>query len=125
MPNLGDPVVDQAITVLGEGSEKVLYFLGRNQTALDRFKSLLAEDKSGMRAMVYLGQQKERLTNVKQKRSSAPAPAPNVKGGLKNDSATERKLKKLYQQAHKKNNPQKAYDAKQQAKKAGINTSSW
>ena len=127
MPKMGDVVVDQAITIIGEGSEKVLYYLGRNQTALDRFKSLLAEDKSGMKAMVFLGQQKERLTGTKKRRSNAPAPAPNANGesGGASESAKTKKLKKQYTEAHKKGNAQAAFDAKRAAKAAGADVSSW
>ena len=126
IPNMGDIVVDQMITTLGEGSEKVFYYLGRNHAALDRFKSLLIDDKSGMKAMVFLGQQKERLTSSGKQRSKAPAPSPNLgNGGVNNDSAGVKKAKKAYEVAHKKGDIQAAYDAKQSAKKAGANVSSW
>jgi hypothetical protein len=127
MPKLGDVVVDQAINVMGEGSEKVLYFLGRNQAALDRFKSLLAEDSTGMKAMIFLGQQKERLTGTVKKRSNAPSPAPNVGRGSggPNDAANARALKKAYQKAHDKGDSQSAYEAKKKARESGVDVSTW
>jgi hypothetical protein len=127
MPKLGDVVVDQAINVMGEGSEKVLYFLGRNQAALDRFKSLLAEDSTGMKAMIFLGQQKERLTGSPKIRSKAPTPAPNVgRGGTgPNDTANARALKKAYKTAHDKGDAQAAYEAKKKARQSGLDVSAW
>ena len=126
LPEMGDIVVDQAVTLLGKGSEKVLFYIGRNQAALDRFKSLLAEDKSGMKAMIFLGQQKERLTGVSKRRSNAPAPAAKADGdGGVNEPASTRKLKKAYDAAHKKGNLQAGYDAKKKARAAGADVSAW
>jgi len=123
-PNLGDVIVDQVISILGEGSEKVIYFLGRNKAALAKFQSLLAADKSGMKAAVYLGQEKQRLTNPIKPRSNAPAPATGIKGDAPITGA-EARFKKKYDAAHAKNNLQSAYNAKKEARKAGVDVSRW
>jgi hypothetical protein len=88
------------------------------------FQSLLSEDKTGMKAMLFLGQQKERLTNPRKPKSSAPKPAATVSGDA-NVSQQESAMKKKYDKAHGSNKTQAAYDIKQQAKKAGINVSAW
>lgn len=128
-PNLGDVIVDHVISILGEGSEKVLYYLGRNKAALAKFQSLLASDKSGLKAAVYLGQEKQRLTNpittnsIKP-RSNAPNPATNIKGDEKITGA-EARFKKKYDAAHSKSNLQEAYNAKKEARAAGVDVSGW
>jgi len=123
-PNLGDMIVDQVISILGDGSEKVLYYLGRNKAALAKFQNLLATDKSGMKAAVYLGQEKQRLTNPIKPRSNAPDPATNIKGDEPLTGA-EARFKKKYNAAHAKNNLQAAYNAKKEARVAGVDVSGW
>jgi hypothetical protein len=123
-PNLGDVIVDQVISILGDGSEKVLYFLGRNKAALAKFQNLLASDKSGMKAAVYLGQEKQRLTNPIKPRSTAPNPATNIKGDEMVTGA-EARFKKKYDAAHSKKNLQEAYNVKKEARKAGVDVSGW
>lgn len=124
LPGRGDLITDQIISVMGEGSEKVLYFLGRNKTAMSEMKNLLAEDSTGMRLSIYLGQQKERLTNPKKRSSKAPAPASNIKGD-NNSKVKGSAEKKKYDKAHKNRNNQLAYNIKKEAKKAGIDVSGW
>ena len=123
-PNLGDLIVDQVISILGEGSEKVIYYLGRNKAALNKFQSLLASDKSGMKAAVYLGQEKQRLTNPLKPRSKAPDPASGIKGD-ESVTGAEGKFKKKYTAAHAKHDTQGAYNAKKEAKAAGVDVSKW
>lgn len=123
-PNLGDIIVDQVISILGEGSEKVMYFLGRNKAALAKFQNLLESDKSGMKAAVYLGQEKQRLTNPLKLKSTAPDPVTGIKGDAP-ATGVEAKFKKKYNAAHKGNNSQAAYNAKKEAKAAGVDVSSW
>ena len=123
-PGMGDLVVDQVISIMGEGSEKVLYFLGRNKPALDRFQSLLATDPSGMKAAVYLGQEKQRLTNPTKPRSSAKPPAPSVQGD-EVVTASASKLRKAYNKADKDGNAQARYDIKKKAKEQKIDVSEW
>lgn len=124
LPKSGDIVVDQLISVLGEGSEKVLYFLGRNPAALNKFQSLLASDKSGMKAAIYLGQEKQRLTNPRKGKTQAPAPAAQAHGDVQT-SVQGTAFKKRYDSAHKTNNTQAAYNAKKEARAAGVDVAAW
>lgn len=124
IPKRGDMVVDHLISTIGEGSEKVAYFLGRNKTALSEFQSLLLKDPNGIQAAIYLGQQKERLTNPRKPTSKAPAPAAKVSGSQPKDEATN--LKRQYDAAHKKGDASAAFDIKREArKKHKIDTSEW
>lgn len=124
LPKQGNAVTDHIISLLGEGSEKVMYFIGRNKAARLEFQSLLSEDRTGMKAMVFLGQQKERLTNPKKPTSKAPKPASDVNG----DVAPSQKgsaMKKKYDAAHGAGKTQAAYNIKKQARAAKIDVSSW
>ncbi len=123
-PKLGDIIVDQVISILGDGSEKVIYYLGRNKAALTKFKSLLTSDPSGMKAAVYLGQEKQRLTKTTNQQSNAPAPASEIKGDEPVKGAAG-KYHKKYKAAHAKQDTQAAYNAKKEARAAGVDVSSW
>ena len=125
MPGRGDITTDQMISVLGDGSEKVMYFLGRNKNALNELKSLLAEDPTGLRATMYLGQQRERLLNNKRRLSKAPAPGKKVKGDAQPTSAKAKALLKKRKAAQAAGNLQLAYDIKKEAKAAGVDVSTW
>ena len=123
-PGKGDLVADQFIAMVGKGSEKVNFFLGRNKAALAKFQNLLITDPSGIQAAVFLGQEKQRLTKPIKPRSNAPAPVTDVKGNEPVSGAAGR-FKKKYDAAHGKNNNQAAYNAKKEAKAAGVDVSKW
>ena len=124
IPKGGNATVDHAISLLGEGSEKVMYYLGVNKAARNEFVTLLAKDKSGFEAAVFLGQQKERLTNPQKRKTQAPPPAKRVNGD-ESGTATGSALKRKYEAAHKKGDIQAAYNFKKQAKSGGVNVSTW
>lgn len=124
MPGAGDHIADQLISNLGEGSEKVMYYLGNNRAALAEFESLLAKDKSGLQAAIYLGKQQQRLISPTRKESNAPAPTREINGD-EPISVAAGDLKKKYNAAHKKGDAQTAFKAKRAAKKAGVDTSGW
>jgi hypothetical protein len=125
MPGKGDITTDQIISTIGEGSEKVMYFLGRNKNALNELKSLLIEDSSGLKAVLFLGQQRERLLNTKQKISKAPPPGSNISGDDKSSSVKAKSFLKKRKVAIKNGDIQAAYDMKKQAKAAGVDVSNW
>ena len=124
MPGKGDVVADQLIANMGDGSEKVLYYVGNNPAALDKFKSLLAEDPSGLKAAVYLGSQKARLTKPQAMRSGAPAPAPQLNGDG-GALVTDEKSQRSYTDAHSKGHSGEAFKIKRAAKKSGVDVSGW
>lgn len=123
-PGQGDSVVDYMITVLGEGSEKVMYKLGRSGAIRGEFISLLADDPSGLAAATFLGQQKAILLNTKQMKSSAPDPDTQINGDATSDKKVGA-LKKKYKEAHKAGNGQVAYNTKKAAKAQGLDVSDW
>jgi hypothetical protein len=125
VPKQGDLITDQMIAHLGDGSEKVIYYLGRNKGALGEFERLLVKDPSGIRAAVFLGTQKERLSGTPKKmKSTASPPASEIRGDA-NTGTKGRAFKNRYDAAHGKGNIQAAYNAKKEAKAAGVNTKEW
>jgi hypothetical protein len=123
-PGMGEVITDQIISVVGEGSEKILFFLGRNKNALNEFTNLLATDSSGLKASIFLGQQREKLLNIKQRASKAPPPGTDIGSDTTTTSKGASFLKKR-QAAIKKGNLQAAYNAKKEARKAGVDVSKW
>lgn len=89
---------DLFLDVIGEGSEKTIFAIGRNKAKLAMLKETLHDDKSGLKAAFLLGQETARLNGVKARTSSAPAPGAQVAGdeqGGKNVAAMRRKFNKL------------------------------
>jgi hypothetical protein len=126
LPKMGDIVTDNMIARLGEGSEKVMYFLGRNKTAQEKLRSSLVTDPTGISAALYLGELKSTVAAPQKRVSRARAPATQIQsdeGGSAKGEA--KKLKDSYRSAHKRGQGQAAYNAKKTAKAAGIDVSDW
>jgi hypothetical protein len=126
LPNMGDIVTDNMIARLGEGSEKVMYFLGRNKTAQEKLRSSLVADPTGISAALYLGELKSTVAAPQKRVSRARAPATQIQGDEGGSAkVAAKKLKEAYSSAHKRGQGQAAYNAKKQAKAAGIDVSDW
>ncbi|MCP5008605.1 MAG: hypothetical protein GY942_01360 [Aestuariibacter sp.] len=120
---LGEVVANQLIASMGEGSEKVFYSLGRNPTKLAELQIALQSDPSGIKAAMLLGKMSNAATPPK-RRSSAPAPANTARGDA-NTGKVEKGIKKAYDKASKSGDGQAAYNARRQAREAGIDVSKW
>ena len=118
-----DIVTDAFISALGEGSEKALFYVGRNKTALNEFKALLNTDKTGLRVAAFLGEVKARVQGTTKQKSRAPAPSAQLNGESASPKGAADKRK--YDKAHKSGNTQEAYNIKKNARKAGFDTSKW
>lgn len=125
-PGMGESLADTFISKMqGEGSEKVWFHLGRNQTALSKLKETLISDPSGLDTMLYLGELKTRLTASPTKRvSRAPKPGSTLKGG-DGSSAGANALKKQYKAAVNSGDIQGRIDLRRKAKAAGHDPSNW
>jgi len=126
-PGAGDAIADQMIAILGEGSEKVFYKLGnpKNKALRGELINSLVTDPRGLKLAAFLGEQKALITNVTTKRISK-APPPDGQHQSDADGSDKAKLlKRTYDAAHKKNDITGAWNAKKQAKKAGIDVSKW
>lgn len=122
-PTMGNRIVDQFIKTMGEGSEKVMYHLGRNKQALAELQAIMQTDATGLQAAVYLGKKLEHLTNPNRRKSTAPSPAPEPTGDAA--GATGSALKRKYKAARKAGDTQAAFSLRRQAKKSGVDVSDW
>jgi len=123
-PGEGDLIADQLIATVGEGSEKAMFWIGRNKQASEQLQASLVADPSGMRAIAFISKKAAELSAPKQRSSRAPKPAANAQGDA-STSSNALALQRKYDEAHKAKNGQAAYDLKQQAKKAGHDVSKW
>lgn len=118
-----DYLADYLISVLGEGSEKVMYHLGVSPTALAGLKSAFKDDPNGLKAAVYLGSLNEKFKSaVPNKLSNAPKPDKPLSGGA---PAVVDSARKAYNKAIKSDDPIAIMRAEREAKKKGIDTSNW
>jgi hypothetical protein len=126
MPGQGDNIFENLVSKMGIGSDKVTYFIGRNKA---EFQSKLMSDKTGIEAAIYLGRKLEQFNNssTTKRKSKAPAPASNANGDVtvKGGSTSGKAFKKKYDALHKAKNGKDAFNVKREAKKAGVDTSSW
>lgn len=120
----GDTISTALIEALGEGSEKVVYYLGRNKNKLSELKGIMASDPTGLKAVAYLGRLQSQLTKPVKRVSKAPAPAKHASGDATGSSNADA-LKRKYKAAHKNNKGGDAFKIKREAKKAGIDTKDW
>ena len=125
-PDYGDILTDNLISVLGKGSEKVLFFVSRNETARNKIISLFADDPSGLEVAAYLGEERGRLNNDKpnKKISQARKPTANIKGDAVIKSSAKA-LKKEFDKADRDGDAQGMWDAKKAAKEAKVDVSGW
>ena len=121
-PGRGDAIADHLISSLGEGSEKVGYFIGRNAEAQASLQSKLMADHTGLQAAIYLGELKRQVTSPVRKQSMAPKPAPRI-GGSEPAQDMSKRLKREYREAA--NDPQKRIDTRRKARAAGLNPDEW
>lgn len=95
----GDGAIDSVINAIGEGSERVLFHLGKNAAKRKEIADLLRHDPSGLRAMTRLGQILATLSTEPpaNKISHAPAADKPVSGGQSSvgESAILKKLERL------------------------------
>lgn len=124
LPGQGESVFNALVEKLGEGSEKIFFHIGRIQAAQDTFLSKLHSDPSGISLALYLGELKKEIKGTKNQLSKAPAPSAQLRG---DDVSTAKgsALKRKYEEASKKGNAQEAYNLKKEARKAGLDTSTW
>lgn len=122
-PGKGDMVADTFISQIGEGSEKLVMYIGNNEGRKQQLKTALSSDPSGMKAMRLMGKWETEMVAPKTRSSKAPKPAVRVKSGETVDMSSS--MLKKYKDAHKNGNSQKAFDIKRQARSNNIDVSKW
>lgn len=126
-PGKGDAYADHLISVMGDSSDKIMYHLGINSGKLSQLSDLLKSDPAGLKAAKYIGVIEGVVNSKPSTVSRAPAP-PTIKEGdaaATNANMIAKKLQEKYSKAHKVGNGQAAYNARKEAKAAGIDTSNW
>ena len=121
----GELIANELIAQMGEGSEKVTFMLGRNPQKMAQLQQALMEDPNGIKASILLGRmQAEVNTSGRKATRQTPPPAKRVQGDA-GGSSQSNKLKKQYQQAHKRGDAQGAFNARRAARQAGVDVSDW
>lgn len=123
-PKAGDAITDALIASLGDGSEKVFYHLGVNPAKRAQLVKLFEEDRSGIKAAAFLGTLKAALNSPARRETQAPDPIEKIQGDKAGNNNGD-KLYRQYKDAHKRGDGQAAFNAKRQAKAAGIDVSKW
>ena len=110
-PGQGDSVTDGIIAALGEGSEKVMFYLGRNPAALNEVATI----QDPYRLMAHLGELKAKVSQPKKRVSNAKKPVKTADGehGKLSVSQYEKRYKKAKSATER-------FNIVQEAKKAGI-----
>ena len=117
-PGNGDSIAETLISVMGEGSEKLIYNLGVNKGKMAEFKDVLRSDPRGLKVVAWLTEHKGAITQQAKRTSQAPKPARQVKGGGDGKSVVATDFKRKYDKAK---TPQERYNIYRDAKKAGFN----
>lgn len=121
-PGAGKYIVDTMISRLGEGSEKVIYHLGRNPTSLQELEQKLREDPSGISAAMYVAEKKALFLS---KPINKPKPAPKPDVPLQGKAPKVSNHKAAYLKAEKSGDYEAASAARKAARAAGENPNNW
>lgn len=115
--------IDGALAFLldsvGDGSERVAYYIGTNANAMGKVKALLQQDPKGFKAIAEMTRMVERLKPKHSKRiSKAPEPDQSLKGD--GSTASAKQLQQMYDKASEKSDMAKMREIKRQAEKIGV-----
>ena len=125
LPGMGDNVTEALIARIGNGSEKVLFAFGRSTERKNELAKALRDDPTGIQAAILLGRKAAEFEMPGKKKTRAPAPAPRAEGGEGGIITSNSKLAKKYAAAEKSGDLQAAFNARREARKAGIDVSKW
>ncbi len=109
----GRQTVDQIVSILGNGSEKVMWVLGHNEAALDKLKNLITKDPSGFQAISYLTELKIKSKPKRKIKSNAPEPDKAPSGS----SAPVSDYQKRFDKAK---STDEMFKIRREARKAGV-----
>lgn len=121
----GDAVTEKLIASLGEGSETVFLNLGINKKRLSKLTSLLTEDRTGIKAAMYVGELKTELNAPRKKTTQARKPAKTATGDGTKLNGEAKSLKTAYDKAVKTGDAQARISTRRKAKQAGVSVSDW
>jgi hypothetical protein len=119
MPKRGDAVTDYLLANLGEDSDKVSFFLGRNAPARAELQRLLMSDPNGISAAVWLGKKAKELSSPVKLKSTAPKPSAQMSSDAKKGDPLKSWKDKI-NKARKADDMQEVMNLRFAAKKAGV-----
>ena len=121
----GDVITDALIGQIGDGSEKLMLYVGSNSQRLEALKSSFQTDPSGLKAMRLVGRWEAEAIMPKKKITRAAKPAKRADGGTDTPAGAEAKFKKQYLAAHSKGDFNSSIKIREKAKAAGFNPKNW
>lgn len=102
---------------VGDGSERIAYYIGTNESALSKVKALLKEDPNGLKAIAHMTRLATELKPKTRKEiSNAPEPDQSLKGD-KVGSATAKKIQELWDKAK---SPDEMMKIRKRARELGV-----
>ena len=102
---------------VGDGSERVAYYIGTNEGARLKLKELLQEDRNGLKAIAHMTRLAEKLKpKTSREISKAPEPDKSIKG----DTIATASAKKLQQLYDKESDISKLQKIRKRARELGI-----
>lgn len=114
--------IDGALAYLldsvGDGSERVAYYIGTNDNARTQIKSLLQQDPNGFKAISHMTRMAEKLKPKHSKKlSKAPEPDQSLKGDSANTGSVAKKLQAQWDKASKRED---MVEIRRKAREAGV-----
>jgi len=104
---------------VGDGGERVAYYIGTNDNAMSQIKALLKDDPNGFKAIAHMTRLAEKLKPKHSKRlSKAPAPDESLRGD--GSPASSRKLQEAFDKASKTSDLKAMRDVQKQAEARGV-----
>lgn len=101
---------------LDSGAERAAYYIGTNEAARERLKSILQTDKTGLKAVAYLSSIASKVKPKQKILSKAPEPDTAIKGDAV-DSATAKQIQSMWD---KETDTTKLLKIKQRARELGV-----
>ena len=123
-PGQGDNIADLTLSQIGEGSEKLVMYIGNSTERVNKFRDAWSSDPSGLKVMRLIGGWESEMKEPSKRTSRAPAPAKQIGS---NDAGTNMgaSYQRRYDKAHKNGNIQEAFNVKGEARKNNIDVSKW
>ena len=104
---------------VGDGGERVAYYIGTNENAMTQIKQLLTDDPNGFKAIAHMTRLAEKLKPKHSKRiSKAPAPDESLRGD--GSPASSRKLQDAFDKASNTSDLKAMRDIQKQADARGV-----